>query len=278
MKTEPARVGARGVDSYPYSQGGTAAQAHGLKASGIDFVVLYLGVTSAAALQTVLEAGLAFMPVTLAGHYDGAAAVAQCRALGLPAGCTVWLDLEGMAAYTTPPEELIATINAWADAVKGAGFQPGLYIGSPQPLTGKELYALRVERYWKAPSRVVDRFGHLGEPDCGYCMYQLWPQIHWPSDTEPKRVWVDVDFIQQDNKGRVPAWVIRSPDEHPAVDVDTVRGVQTRLKELGFDPGPIDGVFGAGTRAAVVAFQQSRGLAPDGVVGPKTKEALATPP
>ncbi|MBX3218932.1 MAG: peptidoglycan-binding protein [Labilithrix sp.] len=179
-----------------------------------------------------------------------------------------------MTAYRTPATELIAKINAWADAVANAGYQPGLYIGSPQPLTGKELYALKVVRYWKAPARVVDRFGELGEPNCGYCMYQLWPEIHWPSNDDPNRVWVDVDFIQQDYKGRVPSWVVASPD---GIDLSTVRGVQTRLKELGFDPGSIDGVVGPKTRAALVAFQESRGLTPDGVVGPKTQEALAIP-
>ena len=53
-----------------------------------------------------------------------------------------------------------------------------------------------------------------------------------------------------------------------------VRALQTRLEELGFSPGPIDGQFGPGTESAVRAFQQGRELAADGVVGPPTAEAL----
>lgn len=50
--------------------------------------------------------------------------------------------------------------------------------------------------------------------------------------------------------------------------------LQSTLKQLGFDPHGVDGVFGAGTEAAVIAFQQSKGLTPDGIVGPNTMAAL----
>ncbi len=58
-------------------------------------------------------------------------------------------------------------------------------------------------------------------------------------------------------------------------DVTTVRGYQARLAELGFDPGPIDGICGPKTIAAVRAFQAARGLVVDGIVGPQTVAALA---
>jgi peptidoglycan hydrolase-like protein with peptidoglycan-binding domain len=53
-----------------------------------------------------------------------------------------------------------------------------------------------------------------------------------------------------------------------------VTALQTRLKELGFDPHGIDGNFGAGTKAALIAFQQSKGLAADGIAGSETMNAL----
>jgi putative chitinase len=53
-----------------------------------------------------------------------------------------------------------------------------------------------------------------------------------------------------------------------------VKDLQLRLKDLGFDPNGVDGVFGPGTRTAVIAFQQSKGLQADGIAGPATMAAL----
>jgi len=56
-----------------------------------------------------------------------------------------------------------------------------------------------------------------------------------------------------------------------------VKILQKRLREVGFNPGLIDGKFGGGTEAAVRAFQLSKGLLPDGIVGKRTLAALNIP-
>lgn len=53
-----------------------------------------------------------------------------------------------------------------------------------------------------------------------------------------------------------------------------VKEVQRRLKLWGYYKGSVDGVFGAGTRSAVIAFQKKNGLTADGVVGKATYRAL----
>lgn len=50
--------------------------------------------------------------------------------------------------------------------------------------------------------------------------------------------------------------------------------LQHRLIEIGFEPGPIDGIFGRQTLRAVKQFQLQRGFLLDGVVGPQTWNAL----
>jgi peptidoglycan hydrolase-like protein with peptidoglycan-binding domain len=57
-----------------------------------------------------------------------------------------------------------------------------------------------------------------------------------------------------------------------------VKTVQQRLGALHyFDVGPADGVFGANTYHAVIAFQKVQGLTRDGIVGPVTWARLARP-
>jgi peptidoglycan hydrolase-like protein with peptidoglycan-binding domain len=53
-----------------------------------------------------------------------------------------------------------------------------------------------------------------------------------------------------------------------------VREVQRQLRRLGYRPGPVDGLFGAQTWAAVQWFQIKHGLTPDGVAGPGTLSLL----
>lgn len=53
-----------------------------------------------------------------------------------------------------------------------------------------------------------------------------------------------------------------------------VKEVQRRLKQWGYYSGAVDGIFGSGTRAAVVSFQKKNGLTADGVVGKATYAAL----
>jgi len=55
---------------------------------------------------------------------------------------------------------------------------------------------------------------------------------------------------------------------------NAVKELQRKLLQKGFNPGAIDGKFGNGTQAAVMAFQRSEELLADGIVGPRTRGLL----
>ncbi len=55
---------------------------------------------------------------------------------------------------------------------------------------------------------------------------------------------------------------------------DDVIALQTRLQELGYYSGEIDGQYGNGTKEAVKLFQQQNGLDADGLFGGDTRSAL----
>ena len=53
-----------------------------------------------------------------------------------------------------------------------------------------------------------------------------------------------------------------------------VSAIQQRLKELGFFKANVTGYFGSMTKEALIQFQQTKGLTPDGLVGTSTQASL----
>ncbi len=63
----------------------------------------------------------------------------------------------------------------------------------------------------------------------------------------------------------------------PGASGPAVVELQTRLTELGYNPGGTDGNYGSQTTSAVMAFQKVEGLGVDGDPGPEVLARLAAP-
>lgn len=202
MVVQPAPFPALGYDCITVMD---ATRASALKAAGMAFAIRYLGSVTAAELAIILDAGLLFMPVTFSrepgwvptpgmGTQDGQVDVQHLQALGLPKGCTVWIDLEGVAS-TVSAADVATWINDRAAVIQAAGYDAGLYVGAGDGLDGGQLYALaNINRYWRSLSDVP-------QPSCGWALMQLYKTVTL-AGTE-----VDIDCVQFDFQDRLVSMV-----------------------------------------------------------------------
>ena len=65
--------------------------------------------------------------------------------------------------------------------------------------------------------------------------------------------------------------------ETPYMRGGDVYALQSALKERGYDPGQLDGIYGKKTERAVKRFQKDKGLKVDGIAGKRTFAALELP-
>jgi len=186
-----------------------ATAAPELFAQGFRFAIRTLGLPggsvgtlSAGEVTKVHQAGLALGAyqvirktgfTSAQGTTDGAFAATEAKALGFPAGSTLWFDLEG--EHDVSADALASFVNHWAGAVKAAGYAPGLYNGPQSILTGAQISGLPdFHAYWQA--------GALVPPVArGYQIYQL-----LPANLTVGGVNIDVDVVQTDFKGDSPSF------------------------------------------------------------------------
>jgi len=162
------RAATPGVKGFDINRVVTPGIAQSFVAAGYKYCIRYVGrlqmashdLTTKEAL-TILDAGLALMivqhfkgegwrPDGPTGTQYGTNAGRFSKEIGVPAGVSVWCDLEGVAAGT-PAQDVIDFCNNWFDQVQAAGFVPGLYVGNSAGLSANQLFQkLRFKHYWRA--------------------------------------------------------------------------------------------------------------------------------
>jgi peptidoglycan hydrolase-like protein with peptidoglycan-binding domain len=73
---------------------------------------------------------------------------------------------------------------------------------------------------------------------------------------------------------QAPTNTDRGPEHLTARYREQMKLTQETLRDLGYISGPIDGIMGSGTAAALRAFQQRAGLQATGRANPETLAAL----
>jgi hypothetical protein len=216
-----AIVGApSGVQGFDANTPLSSATARQLRDAGFGFCIRYLtrdrgqlphDLTPEEAVH-ILDAGLGLMavqhvqpegwhPSGALGATYGGNAVANAQQVGLPAGVNLWLDLEGVAAGTTPAI-VMEFCNAWFDAVTAAGYESGVYVGANAILSGDDLYwRLKTRHYWKSGSNV---------PNIPHRGYQLVQRIVAGGDVQAG-ISIDRNVTSTDALGGAVQWLSRAP-------------------------------------------------------------------
>ncbi len=166
------------------------AEAEVILASGIGLMVV----------QHVLRAG--WVPAAARGKQYGIGAATNARAVGLPPGVTVWLDLEGVRSGVDKAD-VIAYCNAWFAPVVAAGYVPGLYVGANCGLDGDAVYwRLRTRHYWRSGS-IVPELPHRG--------YQMVQRLTQTPDVV-NGIAIDRNVTYIDAFGDTVTWLARGVD------------------------------------------------------------------
>ena len=76
-------------------------------------------------------------------------------------------------------------------------------------------------------------------------------------------------IVKKRQQAMVPA-----PSTPPTPNHQRIARVQRHLNDLGYDPGPADGIFGSKTRAAIFAFEKREGLPATGMLSEGLESAL----
>jgi len=153
----------------------------------------------------ILNSGLALMPVQHArkrgwspnqalGQQHGQEASGNAETVGFPDRVSLWCDLEGVNT-SAQAQDVIDYCKAWYEAVSAARYIPGLYVGSEALLSGRQLYDLPFQHYWRSQSRVPD-IQHRG-----YQVIQLGPSI------QINGVRIDLDVALNDSQGGAAQWL-----------------------------------------------------------------------
>lgn len=131
----------------------------------------------------------------------------------------------------------------------------------------------------------VDRFNAMVadyNSRCGGFRYRSGALESARRDIEPYRSQLQSEGRSRFARGPATGSLSTPAPSRPAPDT-TVQAIQRKLNELGYEAGTADGLMGRGTRAAIITFQQDRGLAATGeadqalLLQIQTAPALASP-
>lgn len=193
----------------------------------------------------------------------------------------VYMDVETDAQSTVGKKQLTDTVIAYCEAIRKAGYRPGIYASLRYLESNLEDSRLDAYEKWIAQwSSRCDYTGNLG-------MWQFGGETNVLRSNQVAGVVCDqnygyIDYPSLEGSPTVAA-VEKKGDFSLEMRVlkagltgNDVRALQILLMGNGWDGGTwgADGNFGAQTTQAVTAYQRKENLQVDGMAGPETMTAI----
>lgn len=197
----------------------TADTARAMRAKGYKFGIRYLPIGPNATpgdldrkeMLDITGSGLILLavqhvrfpgwkPDARMGASDGQNAATHALNSGLIAGISITNDLEDVQQpYVS--QGIIDYLEAWYDQVRRPSYLPMQYVGANCGLTGEQLWALSVTRYWKSLSEDAPEV-----PNRGPCLVQT---AHAP-EPMPNGSFLNIDYdvARVDKLGGLPFGMI----------------------------------------------------------------------
>lgn len=164
-------------------------------------------------------------------------------------------------------EQVIGTISGYnprikevQEVLKEAGFEPGGFDGMMGQQTRRAIKEFQKAKGLR-PTGTIDSTTYLA-------LNREKEMIRSTSQTATKEEKIKPQDIKKkaEIQDEIMSYRLKSKDR--------IKQIQIALKKAGFYKGEIDGKVGPQTRRAIIAFQKSQKLKPDGIVGSKTWEEL----
>jgi hypothetical protein len=223
------------------------------------------------------------------GRTAAQGAMSAATALGFGAGSAIYSDIEAYSSTASCKASVLSYVSGWTQALNAAGFLSGVYSSAASGI--RDLVSAYNDTQYTRPNHIwfawwngrADTDGGTYVPASYWANHQRIHQYVGESRETYGGVTINIDRNYLDVGSGTPQPPSCSTATLDFTSYTTIRNgssgalvmaAQCLLETNGFDVGTPDSQFGPATESAVRAFQQSRSLTVDGVVGPRTWTAL----
>ena len=223
------------------------------------------------------------------GRDAAAAAVTAAAALGFGSGSAVYSDIENYTSTASCKASVLSYVSGWTDELHAGGWLSGVYSSASSGI--RDLSSAYGSTTYTRPDHIFFAWWNgAADTDTGsYVPATQWAghqRIHQYAG-EVQETWggvrinIDRDYLDVRAGTPLPCDTVNLDfSTYPTLSAgstgNAVRAAQCLLATAGQLPAATNpsGTFDAATASATRAFQQSRGLTADGIVGAHTWTAL----